>query len=188
MKSVLLLVSTAITFISISASMAGPASKSVTPPSAAKEDHDEASEKHDHDHDHESESEHEHEHEGEEEENASVGPEKGILIAEEKNGFKLAPEAEATFGLKRMTIATGSMAFAIPKTAIVTAGTETNVFRYRAGFYKRIDFEVVSKSQTTLMIRSKELAPGDQIVTSGLGFLRVAEITAFGGGAHGHSH
>lgn len=151
----------------------------------------------DHDHDHSNEKSHEiektdhehaenktHEHE---EESSQVGPDKGILIASEEDGIKLSSEAEKNFEIKRAKVLLAS-AVEIPRTAIITAGTEVNIYRYRNGFYKRIDFETLQKTNGRMSIKSKELKIGDEIVISGLGFLRVAEIAAFGGAPEGHSH
>ncbi len=123
---------------------------------------------------------------GEHEESAQVGPDKGILEASEMEGFKLSPEAEKNFGLSRVKVSSDSIE--LPRSAIVTAVAEVNVFRYRSGFYKRIDFSEVNRSQGKVRIRSKDIKPGDEIVVHGLGFLRIAEIAAFGGAPEGHSH
>lgn len=135
--------------------------------------------------------EHKHEgergHEEEHEESTQVGPDKGILEASEENGIKLSPEAEKNFEILKIKIsAQGNTQ--IPKSAIVTAVSEINVFRYRNGFYKRIDFEKIVQEQTKITIKSKDLKPGDEIALTGLGFLRIAEIAAFGGAPEGHSH
>ena len=79
-------------------------------------------------------------------------------------------------------------AFEIPKEAVVTAGLEVNLYRYRDGFYKRIDFEELKRLGNKIQIRSKDLKSGDEIALTGLGFLRIAEIAAFGGAPEGHSH
>ncbi len=120
-------------------------------------------------------------------ENPQVGPKKGILAASEEQGIKLSPEAEKNFEIAKLKIATQAN-FEIPKTAIVTAGIEVNLYRYREGFYKRIDFELVSRTATGVVVHSKELKIGDEIAVTGLGFLRIAEIAAFGGAPEGHSH
>ena len=78
--------------------------------------------------------------------------------------------------------------FEIPKAAIVTSGIEVNLYRYRDGYYKRIDFTVVSSHQGTLVVASKDLSSADEIAISGLGFLRISEIAAFDGAPAGHSH
>lgn len=122
-----------------------------------------------------------------EEENPQVGPNKGILAASEEEGIKLSPEAEKNFEIQKFKVVANG-AFEIPKEAVVTAGIEVNLYRYRAGFYKRVDFEQISRSGNKIQIRSKDLKNGDEIAITGLGFLRIAEIAAFGGAPEGHSH
>lgn len=154
-----------------------------------KNDHDHDNEK-SHDHDEPAdEKEHDHEHE---EKNPQVGENKGILIADKDQGFKLSPEAERNFEIKRIKIAHSSQV-EITKDMIVTAGVEENIYRFRDGFYKRIDFAIIKRIQNKaasekIIIRSKDLKDGDEIVTAGLGFLRVTEIAAYGGAPEGHSH
>ncbi|MBY0552978.1 hypothetical protein K2P97_00520 [bacterium] len=121
------------------------------------------------------------------EENSQVGPDKGILEASEENGIKLSPEAEKNFDVEK-TAVNSSQPITISKKTIVTSGVEVNVYRYRDGFYKRIDFVQISKNENTITISSKDLVRGDSIVTKGLGFILIAEIAAFGGAPEGHSH
>lgn len=141
----------------------------------------------DHDDEH---SEHGDAHDGHgehEEENSQVGADKGILEASEEQGIKLSPEAEKNFEIEKVVV-TNSNSTNISKDAVVTSGVEVNLYRYRDGFYKRIDFMKLSKNGTILTISSKDLMKGDSIVTRGLGFILVAEIAAFGGAPEGHSH
>lgn len=130
-----------------------------------------------------------HKHEGEEgeEESSQVGPDKGILEASEKQGIKLSPEAEKNFEISKSKVVNAS-SIELPKSAIVTAGTEINLFRLRNGFYKRVDFNLISKTANSIIVKSTELAAGDEIVTAGMNFIRLAELAAFGGAAEGHSH
>lgn len=122
-----------------------------------------------------------------EEESSQIGPDSGILEANQKSGFKISPEAEKNFGIVRVKVsANGTLE--IPKKAIVTTLSEVNVFRYQDGFYKRVDFQEVKRTPTGLVIKSDELKSTDEVVIRGLGFLRIAEIAAFGGAAEGHSH
>lgn len=135
---------------------------------------------------------HDHEHEGEEghgheEEAGNVGPEKGIIEVSERYGFKLSPEALKNFELQFAKL-NGDGPWTINPTAIVHAGEEVNVFRRRNGFFKRVDFETAKKGEKTMAIDSDDLREGDEIVISGLGFLRIAELASSGGIAHGHSH
>lgn len=121
------------------------------------------------------------------EENSQVGADKGILEASEEKGIKLSPEAEKNFGIEKVAV-NNSQPITISKKTIVTSGVEVNIYRYRDGFYKRIDFAQIGKNDSTFTISSKDLAKGDYIVTKGLGFILVAEIAAFGGAPEGHSH
>ena len=129
----------------------------------------------------------EHGHNEHSEGGSQVGPDKGILEASEDEGIRLSPEATKNFGLKTQAL-TGPGPWKAPLSAVLTAGEEVNVYRVRSGHYKRIDFRTHSKDETGLMLSSRELRAGDEIVTEGVGFLRIAEITAFGGAPEGHSH
>lgn len=141
----------------------------------------------DHDDEHSEHEEAHDDHSEHEEENSQVGADKGILEASEEQGIKLSPEAEKNFEIEKIVV-TNSNSINISKDAVVTSGMEVNLYRYRDGFYKRIDFVKLSKNGNTLTIRSKDLRKGDSIVTRGLGFILVAEIAAFGGAPEGHSH
>lgn len=121
-----------------------------------------------------------------EEESSQAGPEKGILAASAGSGIQLSPEAEKNFEIRKMKVTTGTIE--IPKSAVVTAGLEVNVFRFREGYYKRIDFVQLKKSAKTITLQSGDLKVGDEVALTGLGFLRTAEIAAFGGAPEGHSH
>lgn len=125
---------------------------------------------------------------GHESESASaVGQEKGIIAANEKDGFKISPEATKNFKIQTMSLPSGST-WSVPSTAIAYSAREVNVYRFRDGFYKRIDFKLLSKEGNSRRISSTDLRAGDAVVISGLGFLRVAEIAAFGGAPEGHAH
>ncbi len=140
----------------------------------------------DEDHDHKEESHGHTEGEAHEEAPSSVGAEKGVLEASADKGIRLGEKAEKKFGIKTLAFVSGSIT--LPKSAVFFGLQEKNLYRLRDGFYKRIDFSTLSKSNSQFTITSPDLKSGDQIVTEGLGFLRIAEIAAFGGVAHGHSH
>lgn len=117
--------------------------------------------------------------------NPAVGANRGILSVNDKDGFKLADSAIKTFGLKLMPV--GSLSnVRIPMSAIYYGLQETNVYRARSGFFKRIDFKILQKSSDTLVISSNDLASGDQLVIGGVAFLRIAELQAYGGVADEH--
>lgn len=119
--------------------------------------------------------------------NKSVGPDKGILEASEKAGFKLSKEAWKNFGIRTIE-ASGPGVYTLAKRSIFFGLEERNVYRLRDGFFKRIDFKTISKSNAEYRVQIQDLMTGDQIVTAGLGYLRIAEMAAFGGVGEGHSH
>lgn len=143
--------------------------------------------------DHKSKDEHRHDESEKEsgahqsEENNQVGPGKGIISASPSEGIRISPEAEKNFNILRIPVAAKTQ-LVIPRSAIVTSGVEVNLYRYRNGNYKRIDFNLIDKKATEVIIQSKDLKSGDEIVIRGMGFLRIAEISAFGGAPDGHSH
>lgn len=126
-------------------------------------------------------------HDEEGEENPQVGADKGIVEANKEKGFKLSPEAEKNFSVKKLKVMKPQN-IEIPKEALVTSGVEINLYRLRDGFYKRIDFTTVTTKLNSLIINSKDLSQNDEIALSGLGFLRISEISAFEGAPEGHSH
>ena len=107
--------------------------------------------------------------------------------ADESQGFKLSQEAFKNFGIQLKKAEPG-VPMTLPKTSIFFGLQEKNLYRYRGGFFKRIDFKTLSKTKTEMTVSSDDLQSGDQIATEGLGFLRIAELAAFGGVAEGHSH
>lgn len=125
--------------------------------------------------------------EHEEGEAGNIGPDKGILEASEKNGFKLSPEAIKNFDLKYQKL-TGDGPWILPKNSIVYSGKEINLYRLRNGFFKRIDFETIKKTSSDITADSDDMREGDEIILVGIGFLRIAELAAFGGVADGHAH
>lgn len=132
----------------------------------------------------------EHGHEGgehEEEGTSSVGPDKGITEASEENGIKLSPEALKNFEIKTQTLS-GNGPWTVPASSRLHALEESNLYRRRGGYFKRIDFVLLKSNESQITVSSKELNAGDEVVTGGIGFLRIAELTAFGGAPEGHSH
>ncbi len=160
-----------------------------------KANHDDHKEEKKSDHEKHEESEHsdhdDHDKKGEDgehaEANPQVGPDKGILEASEENGIKLSSEAEKNFEIERAAVGQNGR-ITLSTKSIVTAGDEINVYRYRDSFYKRVDFVRLEQTGGQVSISSTELKVGDFVVTKGLGFLRIAEIAAFGGAPEGHSH
>lgn len=123
--------------------------------------------------------------EDKDEANPAVGPDKGITDANEKDGFKLSKEAKEKFQIMSQKY-TGEKSVTVARTGIFFGLQENNLFRIRNGFYKRVDFNVIAKTPSQWTISSSELQLGDEIVTNGVGYLRIVEIQAGGGIADEH--
>lgn len=126
-------------------------------------------------------------HAEEAEENSQVGPDKGILAASAEDGFKLSPEALVNFEVKTLKIISKD-SVELPENAVVYAGQEINIYRVRDGFFKRIDFTKMNQKGKNIIIKSPDLSTNDEVVIEGIGYLRLAELAAFGGAPEGHSH
>lgn len=125
-----------------------------------------------------------HEESGHEEEGgAKVGPDKGITEKGE-NGFKISKEATAAFNLKLESISASEAE--LPKSAIVYIKNGKFVYRVRDGWILRIPINVTSQSDGRVRVQSGKLNSGDQIVTSGTGFIRGAELILSEGATHSH--
>lgn len=162
-------------------------SPSTTPSNAEASEHgDNGAEESDHAHAGEGEDGHGHGEEGEEE-NSAVGPDKGITKADKNLGFQLSESAKKTYRLSTVP-ATPGQNMILPPSAIFYGLQERNIFRVRDGYIKRIDFKFVSNTKSQVIVQIEDLKTGDEIVTTGLGFLRIAELAASGGGAVGHAH
>lgn len=106
---------------------------------------------------------------------------------DEEKGFQLSAEAFKNFGIQLRKIETGAP-LKLSRKSIFFGLEERNLYRYRDGFFKRVDFKTLSKTKTEFTVTSDDLIAGDEIAVEGLGFLRIAELAAFGGVAEGHSH
>lgn len=109
---------------------------------------------------------------------ASIG--RGLAAVSEKEGFRLSPEAERNFGIVRKALV-GRAPWQIPSNAVLASLDETSVYRFKAGFYKRIPVTIVTRKGPLAVIRSPDLSPNDEIASEGVGFLRITEVSANGG-------
>lgn len=117
---------------------------------------------------------------------ANVGPDKGITSYDEHSGFTLSKEATKNFEIQTARLG-GASPWPLPRTGLVVTGEDKSVFRMRKERFLRVDVEVLKKDKSQVTLRSKDLAPGDEVVVKGAGFLRVAEIDATSGES-GHHH
>jgi replication fork clamp-binding protein CrfC len=102
------------------------------------------------------------------------------------DGFKLNDTSIKNFELTYVDYKTPGTS--ISSKAIFRSLSEVNIYRVRAGLFKRIDFKTLEKNKDIWKVSSPDLVSGDKIVVSGIGFLRIAEIAASGGLSDSHSH
>lgn len=147
------------------------------------EDKDDHKNEHKDEHKDEEKGEHKDEHKDEHGEHGDHDEHANEVSAE---GFKLNDASVKTFGLVNLSYSAPSVV--VTKEAIFKGLNEVNLYRLRNGFYKRVDFKILSQNKNDFRVSSPDLAAGDQIVVKGIGFLRIAEIAASGGLSDSHSH
>jgi len=134
-----------------------------------------------------SEEEHDHAEEGPEKISPTVGSGKAVTEASREKGIKLSEKALQVLGIQVRPIM-GNSPFQIPAAALVYFQDEIGVYRFRGGFFTLIPVKILKKTESDITLMSGELRPGDGIAQKGVGFLRVAELEAFGGAEEGHGH
>ena len=150
----------------------------------AKEDHNHREEHHEEHHDEHDEHE---DHEGHEHGGAkAIGDGKAIELVDENKGFKLSKEAVKTLEIKLESINSGE--FEIEKEVLVTSKNLKGIYRYRDGYFKFLTVESIKEIKGKYLIYIKDFKRGDQIVTNGIGLLRVADVYSTDKSEYGHSH
>lgn len=122
----------------------------------------------------------------EEEFSSSVGPGNAVTAADENQGIQLSDKAQRTLEIRLQPVTSS-----LPKSAVVTSKEETGVYRFRDGWFKRIEGEIVDTGSARVTFRPRrasDFKKGDQIVVNGAPLLRVAELDAFAGESAGHGH
>jgi len=110
-----------------------------------------------------------------------------VTHASPKLGIRLSAEAKKSFDLKFVTMETGGQIW-VPRASVLRSLEEVNLYRFRDEYFKTIDFQVIRSEGDRLLVTSKDLKPGDSVLSQGVNFVRTAELDAFAGESHGHSH
>ncbi len=116
----------------------------------------------------------------------AVGKGKAIEMVDEKNGFKLSKEAIKTLNLKLKTV--NGDEFSIKKTSLVTSKGAKGIYRFRGGFFKFLPIQLKKEENGGYLVKVKGVEFGDQIVTNGLGLLRITDVYSTDSSEYGHSH
>ncbi len=148
-------------------------------------EHSETSKEAEHEHGHNKEEGHDDHHE--DEDATRFGPNKAITAANKREGIQLSEKASKTLGLTYVAI-TGHGTFKVPVQSAVFFQDEVGVYRFKNGWHKLIEVELVSRTTTEVVVKTSELKSGDQIAKNGVPLLRAAELEAWGGSGDGHGH
>lgn len=116
----------------------------------------------------------------------AVGEGKAIVAVDELKGFKLSPEAIKALELKLTTVSGDE--FTIKKSTLVASKNLRGVYRFRGGFFKLLEVKIISEAKKTYKVKVKGVEFGDQIVTDGLGLLRISDVYSTDKSNYGHSH
>lgn len=128
-------------------------------------------------------------HHGEEEhehESKALGEGKAIIELDEERGFKLSKEAIKTLKLTFLKIE--KKEFLIEKQTLVTSKKYKGIYRFRDGYFKLLSIKFLKEINNNYLIKVDNLNPGDQIVTNGVGLLKVADIYSKDTSEYGHGH
>lgn len=127
------------------------------------------------------------------EEEADISPNVGdrfaVTEASHEDGFKLSNTATANLGIETQAVL-GDGRLRFPKSSLVAFKDKTAVYRFREGWYKRIEGVVRNEDGDMVFVpNSKEsFKAGDRVVVSGVPLLRVTELDVFSGAGEGHAH
>lgn len=116
----------------------------------------------------------------------AVGKGKAIEAVDEKKGFKLSKEAIKTLKLKLQTV--DGDEFVIEKSTLVASKGVKGLYRFRGGFFKFLPVKLVKEVKGKYLVKVKGVDFGDQIVTNGVGLLRVTDVYSTDKSEYGHSH
>lgn len=116
----------------------------------------------------------------------AVGKGKAIAAVDEMKGFKLSNEAIKTLKLK-LKVVNGDE-FEIAKSTLVASKDLRGVYRFRGGFFKLLKVKILKETKNGYKVKVAGVEFGDQIVTNGLGLLRISDVYSTDKSNYGHSH
>ncbi len=116
----------------------------------------------------------------------AVGKGKAIEAVDEVKGFKLSKEAIKTLELKLQTV--DGDEFIIEKSTLVASKSLKGLYRFRGGFFKFLPIKLLKEVDGKYLVKVKGVDFGDQIVTNGVGLLRVTDVYSTDKSEYGHGH
>ena len=107
-----------------------------------------------------------------------VGPGKAVLEAKEADGIRLSEKAIRNLNLSFIPVEANSPS-RLPVSALVKFQDFTAVYRKRDGWFKMVEVEPRVLNEAVL-ISSKDLKPGDELVVENASLLRVVDLDVWG--------
>lgn len=104
----------------------------------------------------------------------------------EKEAVTLTPEAQKNFGIKTAKITPKNNQAEIPISALITSEDKKQIFIFHDGKYEIRDVTVIRKNASTITLSN--FTEAEDVVISGVNYLKVVEMShgEEGGGGHGH--
>ena len=115
-----------------------------------------------------------------EEGGTKIGVDKAVLEKSEL-GFRLSAEASKTLAL-----VSEAFSGSIPCQSLLQVKGEKFIFTLNDGWFKKLPVSLISKSNEKCIVRATLMKAGDRIVTSGMSYLRLTEISLSESAEHSH--
>lgn len=106
----------------------------------------------------------------------------------EEKEFEIKSEAAEFLKIKTQKIQKENGRFKVPKESLVYFQSDIGVYVKGNGHFKMIEVTSYQLQGQFAFIQSKELNDGDDVVVSGVSFVRIAHLEATGQGGQGHAH
>ena len=91
-------------------------------------------------------------------------------------------------GLNFKILSKGQSEFEIKKATLVTSREFKGVYRYRLGFFKLLEVQILKGTRSGYKVKVKEIKHNDQVVVSSVGLLRVADLYSTDESEYEHAH
>ncbi len=114
------------------------------------------------------------------------GNEHGHDAGEEKEALKLSDKATKNFGIKVQKVVPKNSKAEVPTSALVESKDKKQIFVFHEGKYEAREVRIVKRTASSVTI--EPLAEAEDVVVSGVNYLKVVEMShgEEGGGGHGH--
>ena len=115
------------------------------------------------------------------------GAGKAVEAYSKEDGFKLSEKAIKNLGVKFIQLDQGSK-WKVPASALVSLKQSFLVYRRYDGWLTTVLVKVVSQNPESVTISSEDLQPGDEVVTTGVNFVRMTDSDLNSGTVDSCSH